>query len=131
MFRGQLHDKCSFTCFKGKSAKKKCRLGKPSTKSPCTKFSVLKPQRCAARELIIPLKHENINAPTEETPIPPKGTKVMWCDHKRLNDTDANLVDGNVSISEAFSWNAIIFHFYSSFRTVCTIFCRELYEKTF
>ena len=113
MFRCQLHDKCSFTCFKGKSAKKKFRLGKPSAKSPCTKFSVLKPQRNAAGELVIPLKDENINAPPEETPIPPKGTQVMWCDHKRLNDTDANLVDGNVSISAAFGWNTSI-HFIST-----------------
>ena len=108
MFRCQLHDRCTFTCFKGKSGKKKCRLGKPSAKSPCTKFCILKPQRNAAGELQIPLKDENIAAPPDETPIPPKGTQVMWCDHKRLSDTDANLVDGNVSISAAFGWNTSI-----------------------
>ena len=108
MFRCQLHDRCSFTCFKGKTGKKKCRLCKPSGKSPCTKFSVLKPQRNVAGELVIPQKDENINPPPEETPIPPKDTRVMWCDHKRLNDTDANLVDGNVSISAAFGWNTSI-----------------------
>ena len=63
MFRCQLHDRCSFTCFKGKTSKTKCRLGKPSAKSPSTKFSVLKPQRNAAGELVIPHKDENINAP--------------------------------------------------------------------
>ena len=108
MFRCQLHDRCSFTCFKGKTSKTKCRLGTPSAKSPSTKFSVLKPQRNAAGELVIPHKDENINAPPEETPIPPKETRVMWCDHKRLSDTDANLVDGNVSISAGFGWNTSI-----------------------
>ena len=108
MFRCQLHDKCSFTCFKGKSAKKNCRLGRPAAKCPCTKFFTLRPQRNADGVLVIPLKDENIDSPPEETPIPPKGTQVMWCDHKRLTDTDANLVDGNVSISAAFSWNSSI-----------------------
>ena len=82
MFRCQLHDKCTFTCFKGKSAKTTCRLGKPSAKSPCTKFSVLKPLRNCNGELVIPHKDENIHAPPEETPIPLKGIQVLWCHHE-------------------------------------------------
>ena len=61
MFRCQLHDKCSFTCFKGKSAKKNCRLGRPTAKCPCTKFFTLRPQRNADGVLVIPLKDENID----------------------------------------------------------------------
>ena len=120
-----------FLLFKGKSAKTSCRLGKPSAKSPCTKFSVLKPQRNSNGELVIPHKDENIHAPPEETPIPPKGTQVLWCDHKRLNDTDANLVDGNVSISAAFGWNASI-NFISEPDSAQSAFLHgELHEKTY
>ena len=108
MFRCQLHDRCSFTCFKGKVRRQKCRLGKPQRKTPETKFSKLIPQRNLDGNMIIPLRDENIDAPQEETPIPAKGTQVLWCDHKRVTDTDANLVDGNVPISATFGWNTSI-----------------------
>ena len=70
--------------------------------------NVIETTKNAVGELQILLKDDNIAAPPEETPIPPKSTQVMWCDHKRLSDTDANLVDGNVSISAAFGWNTSI-----------------------
>ena len=131
MFRCQLHDKCSFTCFKGKSAKKNCRLGRPAAKCPCTKFFTLRPQRNADGVLVTPLKDENIDAPPEETPIPPKGTQVMWCDHKRLTDTDANLVDGNVSISAAFSWNSSINYISTPGSAQSALFYVGYYMRTY
>ena len=72
---------------------------------PSTKFSKLIPQRNSDGDMIIPLRDENIDPPAEETPIPAKGTQVLWCDHKRVTDTDANLVDGNIPISATFGWN--------------------------
>ena len=57
---------------------------------------------------IIPIRDANIDPPPEDTPIPPKGTQVLWCDHKRVTDTDANLVEGNVSISATLGWNTSI-----------------------
>ena len=108
MFRSQLHKRCTFTCFKNKVGKQKCRLGLPKAKMPSTKFSKLIPQRNLNGDLIIPLRDENIDPPQEETPIPAKGTQVLWCDHKRVTDTDANLVDGNVTISASFGWNTSI-----------------------
>ena len=77
-------------------------------KVPETVLSHLILQRNSAGDMIIPLRDENIDPPPEETPIPAKGTQVMWCDHKRVTDTDANLVDGNVSISATFGWNTSI-----------------------
>ena len=38
MFRCQLHDRCTFTCFKRKGGKQKCGLGWPKAKMPSTKF---------------------------------------------------------------------------------------------
>ena len=58
MFRCQLHDRCSFTCFKSKVGKQKCRLGLPKAKMPSTKFSKLIPQRNLNGDLIIPLRRE-------------------------------------------------------------------------
>ena len=108
MLRCQLHERCTFTCFKNRVGKQKCRLGLPKAKMPSTKFSKLIPQRNLNGDLIIPLRDENIDPPQEETPIPAKGTQVLWCDHKRVTDTDANLVDGNVPISATFGWNTSI-----------------------
>ena len=99
MLRCQLHERCSFTCFKSKGSKQQCRLGLPKAKMPSTKFSKLIPQRNLNGDLIIPLRDENIDPPQEETPIPAKSTQVLWCDQKRVTDTDANLVEENVPIS--------------------------------
>ena len=46
--------------------------------------------------------------PTEEDVFPSKIENVKWCDHKRLSEVDANLVDGNPLISLAFGWNTCI-----------------------
>ena len=108
MLRCQLHDRCTFTCFKRKGGRQKCGLGYPKAKMPSTKFSKLVPQRNSDGDLIMPLRDENIDPPPEETPIPAKRTQVLWCDHKRVTDTDANLVEGNIPISATFGWNTSI-----------------------
>ena len=99
MFRCQLHERCTFTCFKRKGGKRKCGLGYPKAKMPQAKFSKLVPRRNSAGEMLVPFRDPNIDDPPEETPIPPKATQVLWYDHKRITDTDANLVEGNVTIS--------------------------------
>ena len=40
--------------------------------------------------------------------IPVPDDRVHWIDHKRLNDVDANLVDGNIFLSAALGWNTSI-----------------------
>ena len=58
--------------------------------------------------MIIPFKDENIDPPLQETPIAAKGAQFLWCDHKRVTATDANLVEGNITISATFAWNTSI-----------------------
>ena len=107
MSRCQLHDRFTLTCFK-RRGKQNCGLGWPKSKMPSTKFSKLIPPRNLAVDMITPLRDENIAPSAEETPIPAKVTQVLCCDHKRVTNTDANLVEGNIQISATFRWNTSI-----------------------
>ena len=101
MYRVQLHSKCTFTCFKSKIFCCSCRLAKPSAQIEATKFSQLRTRKNKLDEIIKPMRDSCIDPPP---PIgylnfPSKDTRVLWCDHQRLNATDANLVDGNIALS--------------------------------
>ena len=108
MYSVQSHYRCSFTCFKHKSSRASCRLAKPSIKSLLTKFWRLIPRKNDLGELKIPLRSDDIPAPPDNEILPLKRRGILWCDHQRLTDVDANLVDGNPLISAAFGWNTSV-----------------------
>ena len=102
MYSVQSHYKCTFTCFKNKSSWASCRLAMPKIKSLITKFCRLVPRRNDKGELEIPLRSDDIPAPPDNEVLPLKRREVLWVDHKRQTDVDANLVEGNPLISASF-----------------------------
>ena len=108
MYSVQSHYKCTFTCFKNKSSWASCRLAMPKIKSSITKFWRLIPRRNNKEELEVPLRSDDIPAPPADEVLPLKTRGVLWVDHKRLTDVDANLVDGNPLISASMGWNTSV-----------------------
>ena len=103
MYRVQYHGKCSYTCFKGKQFADRCRLAKPSKQCAKTVPLILRENRSPSGEILIPIKDRNIDPPLMigNLSIPVPGTRIYWIDHKRLNDVDASMVDGNIYLSAA------------------------------
>ena len=108
MYSVQSHFKCSFTCFKNSLYWASCRMAKPSTLSPKTIISNLIPVLNDLGEHLLPKRSQDIADPPDEDVFPSKLENVKWCDHKRVSEVDANLVDGNPLISLAFGWNTCI-----------------------
>ena len=108
MYSVQNHFKCTFTCFKNKAYWASCRMAKPSALSPLTKIFNLISVKNQLGEHELPIRSEEIPDPPEEDVFPSKRTNLLWCDHKRTSEVDANLVDGNPLISAAFGWNTCI-----------------------
>ena len=108
MYSVQSHFKCTFTCFKNGVHWTTCRMAKPSPLSPSTIISNLIPVLNDLGENILPKRSQDIPDPPDEDIFPSKSKNVKWCDHKRLTEVDANLVDGNPLISLAFGWNTCI-----------------------
>ena len=94
------HWKCTFMCFKNKGIWASCRMAKPSALSLLTKIY----QRIPVRNMLgdHAIRSEKIPDPPEEDVLPSKVTNVLCCDHKRISEVDANLVEGNPLISAAF-----------------------------
>lgn len=63
----------------------------------------LRENRALSGEVLIPIKCGIIDPPPVlgNLGIPAPEYRVHWIDHKRLNDVDANLVDGNIFLSAA------------------------------
>ena len=103
MYRVQFHGKCSYTCFKSKKFRDRCRLAKPSEECPKTVALVLRENRALSGEILMPIKCAIIDPPPElgNLGIPVPDSRVHWIDHKRLNAVDANMVDGNIFLSAA------------------------------
>ena len=108
MYSVQNHVKCTFTCFKNKGFWASCRMAKPSALSLITKIYHLIPVKNMLGEHELPIRSEKIPDPPEEDLFPSKVTNILWCDHKRISEVDANLVEGNPLISAAFGWNTCI-----------------------
>ena len=108
MYSVQSHYKCTFTCFKNKSSWASCRLAMPKIKSMITTFWRLIPRRSDKGELEIPFRSDDIPAPPENELLPLNTRGVLWVDHKRQTDVDANLVEGNPLISASFGWNTCV-----------------------
>ena len=110
MYRVQYHGKCSYTCFKSKKFRDRCRLAKPSEECPKTVALVLRENRAQSGEILMPIKCAIIDPPPVlgNLGIPVPDSRVHWIDHKRLNAVDANLVDGNTFLSAALGWNTSI-----------------------
>ena len=108
MYSVQSHFKCTFTCFKNGVHRASCRMAKPSPLSPLTIISNLIPVLNDLGENILPKRSQDIPDPPDEDIFPSKSKNVKWCDHKRLTEVDANLVDGNPLISLGFGWNTCI-----------------------
>ena len=101
MYRVQYHGRCSFTCFKSKGFTDRCRLAKPSEEFPKTVFHLLRENRAITGEILIPIRETIIDPPSVigNLSIPTPESRIHWLDHKRLNAVDANMVDGNLSLS--------------------------------
>ena len=108
MYSVQSHYKCTFTCFKNKSSRASCRLAMRKIKSVMTKFWSLIARRNDKGELQIPHRSDDIPAPPDNEVLPLKTRGVLWVDHKRQTDVDANLVDGNPLISASMGWNTSV-----------------------
>ena len=108
MYSVQSHFKCTFTCFKKGLYAASCRMAKPSPLSPQTIISNLIPVVNDLGDHLLPKRSQDIPDPPDEDVFPSKLKNVKWCDHKRLTEVDANLVDGNPLISLAFGWNTCI-----------------------
>ena len=110
MYRVQYHGRCSFTCFKSKGFIDRCRLAKPSEECPKTTVVTLRKNRAITGEILMPLKDPEIDPPPVigNLSMPVPDSRVHWIDHRRLNSVDANLVDGNVSLSAALGWNTSV-----------------------
>ena len=110
MYRVQYHGKCSFTCFKSKGFTDRCRLCKPTEEFPKTVFHILRENRAASGDILIPIRDTCIDPPPVignlSIPIPEE--RVFWLDHKRLNAVDGNMVDGNLSLSACLGWNTSV-----------------------
>ena len=108
MYSVQSHYKCTFTCFKNNSSWASCRLAMPKIKSLKTRFWRLIPRRNDKGEQEIPYRSDDIPAPPENNELPLETRGVLWVDHKRQTDVDANLVEGNPLISASFGWNTCV-----------------------
>ena len=110
MYRVQYHGKCSFTCFKSKGFTDRCRLAKPSEKFPKTIIHTLRENRALSGEILIPTRDAVIDPPPiiGNLSIPIPDSRVHWIDHKRLNDVDGNMVDGNIPLSASLGWNTSV-----------------------
>ena len=56
MYRTQLHDRCSFTCFKGRSNAQTCRMALPTSYSDMTHFVQLREFLDSLGNMMIPIK---------------------------------------------------------------------------
>ena len=108
MNRYQLHSRCSFTCFKGRSRTQRCRLALPSAPSDCLRLFQLRGISNSNGEMMMPRKDPDIDPPPHENPIPPKEKRVIICAMKKVSDIDRQLVDGNISVSAALGCNSNI-----------------------
>ena len=101
MYRVQCHDRCSYTCFKSKGYTDLCRLAKPTKQFPWTIIHSLRENRAISGDILIPTRDATIDLPPVigNLSIPILDKRVHWIDHKRLNDIDGSMVDGNISLS--------------------------------
>ena len=106
----QYHASCSHTCFKRKGYTDLCRLAKPTKQFPWTIIHSLRENRALTGDILIPTRDATIDSPPVignlSIPIPDK--RVHWIDHKRLNDIDGSMVDGNISLSASLGWNTSV-----------------------
>ena len=77
-------------------------MAKPSPKSLLTKFCKLIPVKNDLGELQMPHRSDEIEDPPRNEVLPLEDRGTLWLDHKRVSNTDANLVEGNPFISAAF-----------------------------
>ena len=108
MYRCQLHNRCSFTCFKGSYSKQTCRLALPSDYSELLRFLQLREVADADGKMLMPTKDPHIDPPPHDAPIPPKDPRVVICKPKKLSEIDTQLVNGNISISATVGCNTCI-----------------------
>ena len=110
MYRVQYHGRCSYTCFKSKGYTDLCRLAKPTKQFPWTIVHSLRENRALSGDILIPARDATIDPPPVignlSIPIPDK--RVHWIDHKRVNDIDGSMVDGNISLSASLGWNTSV-----------------------
>ena len=72
MYRCQLHDRCSFTCFKGRSHAQTCRMALPTGYNDLLRFLQLRERADASGNMIIPKQDADIDPPSIDMPILPK-----------------------------------------------------------
>ena len=108
MYRCQLHNRCSFTCFKGNSHKQSCRLALPASHSELFRFLQLREVADAKGKMLMPRKDPHIDPPPQDAPIPPKDPRIIICKPKKISEIDTQLVNGNISISASLGCNTCI-----------------------
>ena len=108
MYRCQLHNRCSFTCFKGSFNNQSCRLALPSDYSELLRFVQLREVADVNGKMLMPTKDPHIDPPPEDAPIPPKDPRLIICKPKKVSEIDTQLVNGNISISASIRCNTCI-----------------------
>ena len=63
MYRCQLHDRCSFTCFKGRSREQTCRMALPKSYCQVLQFFQLRERLGLNGKMLIPEKDPKIDTP--------------------------------------------------------------------
>ena len=66
--------------------------------------------RALSGDILVPTRDVTIDPPPiiGNLSIPIPDFRVQWIDHKRLNDIDGNMVDGNIPLSAALGWNTSV-----------------------
>ena len=66
--------------------------------------------RALSGDILVPTRDVTIDPPPiiGNLSIPVPDRRVHWIDHKRLNDIDGNMVDGNISLSASIGWNTSV-----------------------
>ena len=108
MYRCQRHDRCSLTCFKGRSKEQSCRMALPTDYCDKLRFFQLRERLDAHGKMLIPEKDPNIDPSPIDDPIPPKDKRVMICRTKKISEIDTQLVNGNIAISTVAACNTCI-----------------------
>ena len=72
MYRCQLHDRCSFTCFKGRSKEQSCRMALPTDYCDQLRFFQLRERLDAHGKMLIIEKDLKIDPSPIDAPITPK-----------------------------------------------------------
>ena len=108
MYRCQLHNRCSFTCFKGRSHEQTCRMALPTDYCDQLRFFQLRERLDGYGKMLIPKKDRTIDPPPIDAPIPPKDKRVTICRMKKISEIDTQLVNGNIEISTVAGCNSCI-----------------------